>query len=96
MATQDSPQDEPTTEEVDAPEMPDRPSGVSNEEWADFRSEFKAFAERVEKGLTARRPAAPKASQTVEKPSRKPEPKEEEKTPEKAPEKPKRKRGYWD
>lgn len=95
MSTDES-QSETETTEVEAPEIPDRPSGVTNEQWSEFVTKFDAFAERVEKGLTAKRPAAPKAQQ-VTTPSRKPVEKTEEKTPEKTPEeKPKgRSKGYW-
>ncbi len=94
MSTEDS-ATEPT-DEVVVPETPERPNGVTNEQWSEFMTKFDTFAERIEKGLTAKRPAAPKATtQPVSKPSPKPEPKTES-APEKTEEQPKKKkRGYW-
>ena len=94
MSTDDS-----TTEtevEIEAPEAPERPEGVTNAQWSEFMTKFDAFADRVEKGLTAKRPTAPKA-QTVTTPSPKPKAKVEETPSEtKTEEKPKkRSRGYW-
>ena len=97
MTTSESTEVTETEETVEVPEAPDRPNGVTNEQWSEFMTKFDAFAERIEKGLTAKRPTAPKAStQQVTKPSVKPEAKTAPNPPkEDAPEKPKKKRGYW-
>lgn len=84
--------DTSTTEEVVEPE---RPAGVSNEQWDAFTAKFDAFAERVEKGLSAKRPATPKP-QAVTTPSKKPVVKTEDAPETKTEATPKKKtRGYW-
>lgn len=92
MSTDDSPTN-PTEEPEVSIEEPERPSGISDEKWDAFMTKFDQFAERIEKGLSAKRPATPKSTQTITTPSKKPAPPAEEKT--EPPAAKKKSKGYW-
>lgn len=92
MSTEESTPETTDTSTIEVVE-PERPEGISDEKWAAFEAKFDAFADRIEKGLNAKRPATPKP-QAVTTPSKKPVAKTEE-TPEAKSEKKPKTRGYW-